>query len=186
MRRGVLSALAVTTLIVGTVVAAAGSAGAQSEATTAPAVDCNAKTYRLLFWPEGHDAVDSVEFPEYLVAHLEVYKGTGDRYPPDDAVGYAEPGIATVSDECEPAEEIADAKDPKKPRSVTETALITCKTKKSPVLGADTDVIPGGALFTLTLGTRRIAEIRLAPAGSSETTEVIYSSKLCKLSDAPS
>ncbi len=186
MRRRLYGTLAVAMLAAGTLVAIAAPAGAQSEAATAPAVDCNTKTYQLLFWPEGHAAVESVDFPEYLVPHLEVYKGGDKTYPPADAVGYAEPGVATVSDECEPAEEVADAKDPKKAKSTTATSLITCKSKKSPVLGVDTDTIPGGARFTLTVGTRRIAVVNLAPpSGSEERTEVVYSSKLCKLSDAP-
>ena len=182
--RSAVGALAVTMLFSGMLVAIAVSAGAQNEAGTGPA-DCDSKTYRLLFWPEGHAAIDSVGFPEYLVPHLEVYKGKGNTYVDDDVVGYSEPGVVTVAQDCTPAEEPAAPKDPKKVKSITEGAKLTCKTKKNPILGGNTAVTGGGAAFTLTLGTRRVAEVTLTPPGSGIQSQVVYNSKLCKTSDLP-
>jgi len=188
MRQGserALGAIAVTMLVAGLLVAVAASASAQSEATPGPA-DCDSKLYRLMFWPEGHEALDSVGFPEYLVPHLEVYKGKGNTFVDDDAVGYAEPGVATVSAGCEPAEDTDTPKEPKKLKTTTKTAKITCKTKKSPVLATNTAVPGGGAAFTLTLGSRRVAVVTITPPGAEIESQVVYNSKLCKKSAAPS
>ena len=187
MKRGVrraLGALAVALLVSGMLMAIATSASAQSEATPGPA-DCDSKLYRLMFWPEGHEAIDSVGFPEYLVPHLEVYKGKGNKFVDEDAVGYAEPGVATVSGDCEPDDDTTTPKEPKKLKTTTETAKITCKTKKSPVLGTNTKVPGGGAAFTLTLGSRRVAVVTMTPTGAEIESQVVYNSKLCKKSDAP-
>jgi len=183
MKRGYQGALAITMLIAGQLVAVAASVGAQSEATSGPA-DCGAKTYRLMFWPDGHEALQTKGFPEYLVPHLEVYKGKGNRYRDKDVVGYAESSGAQVSAKCEPATANAAPEPPENEKAVTDAAKITCKLKSRPILG--TGQVPvGGAVLSLTLGARRVAVVRLTPMGVPLESSVLYDPELCKVRKPP-
>lgn len=41
----------------------------------------NATQYTFLFWPTGHPAIASVDFPKFTVPHLEAYSGADKKYP---------------------------------------------------------------------------------------------------------
>lgn len=165
----------------GMLVLVGGSAAGQDAATPG---DCKAKQYRLLFWPEGHPAIPSIGFPEFLTPHLEVYKGTGNKYADADLVGAEDPTSAQVSTEkCKAAAETGTAKEPAKKKSTQDAAKITCKLKVSPVL--EGSAIPGGigAVLAMTIKDQRVAVVTMF---ANQPSEVFYNSKLCKLSPAPS
>lgn len=91
-RFGVRAVLGAPVLIALVAVASAAPLGAQTTpGARAPSVlNCNVSTYRLLFWPQGHKAVKSQDFPEYTVPHVELFTGTGKRYPASDSLGYVD------------------------------------------------------------------------------------------------
>jgi hypothetical protein len=49
----------------------------------------NATQYTFLFWPHGHPAIASVNFPKFSVPHLEAYSGANKKYPNSDFVASA-------------------------------------------------------------------------------------------------
>jgi len=94
MRRSRLaSALVMIALALGTVVGLATPASAQSVSGS----DCATKKFRILFWPKGHPAVPSAGFPAFPTPHVEVYMGTGKKFPDTQEVGYIDATHATVS-----------------------------------------------------------------------------------------
>jgi hypothetical protein len=50
-------------------------------------VDCHQRDLTFIFWPHGHPAIASVRFPSFPHPHVEVYKGSGRRYPNRDQIG---------------------------------------------------------------------------------------------------
>ncbi len=56
-------------------------ASTTSASVSRPArANCRAKALTFLFWPSGHNAIPSINFPSFLYPHLEVYK-TAAAYP---------------------------------------------------------------------------------------------------------
>ena len=65
-----------TFVAAGALMAVAAPSGAQ-EVTAA---ECGSKTYRWLFWPEGHGDLTSVSHLATDVPHLDVYSGKGRKF----------------------------------------------------------------------------------------------------------
>src|SRR3954462_1762860 len=56
--------------------------------STGPAVSCNQAQLVVLFWPQGHGAIKSVDFSAYKTPHLEIYKDVP-GYPNSAFLGFA-------------------------------------------------------------------------------------------------
>jgi hypothetical protein len=85
MRRSTWCAAAAALLVV-----AAASASASARDHAGARVDCGAKALTFLFWPQGHHAIPSIGFPEYLPPHMEVYKKAAGTYPDQNEVAVIE------------------------------------------------------------------------------------------------
>jgi len=169
-------------LIGGVLVGSAAPGGAQEPV----GYDCDSTKFRLLFWPEGHTAIPSVNFPEFLTPHLEVYLGAGKKYVDEDVVGYADPTGAQVSQEkcTQTTAPGQDVLPPAKLKTEKGTAKITCKLKESPVLATGT--VPGsGSVLTLSIGNQRVAVVTMTDVGADIEAEVLYNGKLCKSAVPP-
>ncbi len=73
-------------------------AATASAAVAAPAhrqhsgtwADCAAKALTFLFWPQGHNAIPSINFPSYPYPHMEVYKTAAGAFPDPNEVAVIE------------------------------------------------------------------------------------------------
>src|SRR3954465_15908424 len=61
-------------LSVSLLAAVAVGAARSAPPSTGPAVSCNQAQLVVLFWPQGHGAIKSVDFSAYKTPHLEIYK----------------------------------------------------------------------------------------------------------------
>ena len=164
------------------VVAALTVAAMASEAPAASAltVNCSQKRYTFLFWPHGHPAVPSVNFPAYPVPHIEFYK-PGSSYPGSNSLGYIDAqGHGGFSNKCgKVARGTVGSKVPKAASTTNQTAL-KCSFPRSPKL----DLGPGpnhSVLFRAFLGKSLVTSGKLAATGSKLT----YDSGFCHKSAAP-
>jgi hypothetical protein len=80
--------LTIAVLIVAVVASTAGVALGREQ--RAARVDCGTKALTFLFWPNGHNAIPSVNFPSYPYPHMEVYKPAAGAYPNANVVGLIE------------------------------------------------------------------------------------------------
>lgn len=83
----------------GALIAMAAPSGAQEVTAT----DCGSKTYRWLFWPEGHGTLQSVPHPATDVPHVDVYSGTGKKFLDSQSIAYADGTSVTMGAACTPA-----------------------------------------------------------------------------------
>jgi len=159
----------------GVFVGGAVSAGAQESEDTV--VECTAKTYRILLWPEGHEAIDSVGFPEFPVPHIEVYTGKGKKYPDSKQVGYIDlTGAGGATDLCTAAATAPDGGTT--PQEESPARKITCK------LGEGGVVELGAASRALRLfkGDTEVLEANL----NGPTSSLEFDTKVCKTGKPPS
>jgi hypothetical protein len=52
--------------------------------------DCGAKALTFLFWPQGHNAIPSINFPSYPYPHMEVYKTAAGTFPDPNEIAVIE------------------------------------------------------------------------------------------------
>ena len=97
--RALTMTCAMTFAAAGALIGTAAPSGAQ-EVTAA---DCGSKTYRWLFWPDGHGALKSVPHPATDVPHVDVYSGKGKKFTDAQQVGYADGTAVTTTAACTPA-----------------------------------------------------------------------------------
>jgi len=150
-----LRVLLVTSLLVGALGLLPTVAHAQSTTTTVaqqpPGLyDCGTTQYRVLFWPQGHQAVPGVGFTPYPIPHLELYSGTGAAYPGDQFdVFIGAQGSGNVSKTCTPMNTRKASPKQAKLKKITDAATVTCKFSKKPIVEPSFGV-PGLASLTLT------------------------------------
>ncbi|MGQ0805511.1 MAG: hypothetical protein ACT4PI_16835 [Actinomycetota bacterium] len=134
----------------------------------------------MLFWPEGHPAIPEVDFPEFLVAHVEVYKTT-DLASEDIAASVSADGSGGIADACA-ATKVVDAKQPKSAKTEQAAASIVCAFDKK----AKVQLVLGDGTESPTVSVLQSAKVVGATATVSETgAEVVYNKKLCKVEPAP-
>jgi hypothetical protein len=176
MRRGSVSLLL-------TVAAAAllASSSLASPHVATSRVKCSAKAVTLLLWPQGHPAIPSVGFAEFLLPHLEAYR-TDPTYPDTSFLAYlGADGKFSFAKSCPRAAapliraRIAGARVAK-----TTTALMCTLAKPAQL---DAIQLPGGSRLLVIVPPKTVAAVAtIKQTGSSVT----YSSKLCKPAPAPS
>jgi hypothetical protein len=159
----------------GVFVVGAAAGGAQESEDVV--VDCTAKTFRILLWPEGHPEIESVDFPDFPVPHIEVYTGKGKKYPESKLVGYIDlTGAGGASDVCPPATAAPDGGTTPQEESPAKT--ITCKLKEPGTveLGAASRAV---RLFQ---GDTEVLEANL----NGQTSALEFDKKACKAGKPPS
>jgi hypothetical protein len=176
--RGVGAAIALITLGVGVVPVLAGPAAAQ----TPSVVNCNVTTYRLLFWPQGHGKVKSQGFPEYTVPHVELYTGTGKKYPDDQNLGYVDSaGQKSLAPSCTAASltgTTGGAIPPDKLAKLTKTSALACSAPAATVIIVPT---PAKASLSVAITGQSVASALMSGTGS----ELQYDKTMCKPQKAP-
>ena len=87
--RRVARGVAVTLVLAVAVVASAATASGRPAGSVQ--TSCG-KRMTFLFWPKGHPAMPSVNFPKLRAPHIEIYKGSNPKYPMSDFVAWAVAG----------------------------------------------------------------------------------------------
>jgi hypothetical protein len=127
------------------------------------------------FWPQGHPAIPSIGFPEFLTPHLEAYVNGGPQ------VGYVDSkGASSFAKSCKKKAGLAaHFTGPKK--TITKTMLVKCKLPAAAEL--TTVKAAGGLSMLVVVGhtTRLALSVVMKPGGSQLT----YDSQLCRASPAP-
>lgn len=156
-----------------------------SAATSGPAaqqtrVGCGVRALTLLFWPQGHPAIASVRFPEFLVPHLEIYR-TGAAYPGPNFYGFmGADGTFNLRPTCKTlAAPLIRAR--VKPAKVQrDTTALVCALAKA----AHLDVVKtatGTRLLVIVPPATMVAVANVKMSGSTLT----YNSKLCRPTPPP-
>jgi len=157
------AAIALIALGAGIVPVFAGTASAQ-----APVVlNCNVTTYRFLFWPQGHGKVKSQNFPEYKVPHVELYTGTGAKYPDSENLGYVDSaGQKSNAPSCTNATltgTSGGAVPAAKLKTLTKTSALACSAPSASVLIVPT---PAKASLSVVITGQSVAAATMSGTGS--------------------
>ena len=156
----------------------AAPAGAQ----TPSVLNCNVTTYRLLFWPQGHGKVKSQGFPEYTVPHVELYTGTGKKYPDSQNLGYVDSaGQKSTAPSCTAAQltgTTGGAIPADKLKTLTKTSALACTAPSSTVVIVPT---PARASLSVAITGQSVASALMSGTGS----QLQYDSSMCKPQKAP-
>lgn len=175
--RALRSTFAVAAVAAGALVGLATPSPAQ-EITAA---DCGSKTYRWLFWPDGHAALKSVPHPATDVPHVDVYSGKGKKFSDAQNVAYADGTTASTTATCTPTQPVGSGSATLK--DTTQAKQLVCTFAKSPVfvvVPESTVELP--SISALVDGALVVhAEMGTPGAGSS----LGYDGKACKLTKLP-
>jgi len=77
---------------------------APSGAQEVTAADCGSKTYRGLFWPDGHGGLKGVPHRATDVPHVDLSSGKGKKFTEAQNVAYADGTTASTTATCTPAQ----------------------------------------------------------------------------------
>jgi len=164
--------------------ATAAPVGAQTTPGTPTFANCNATTYRFLFWPQGHKAVKSQQFPAYPIPHTELFSGTGKTYTAEQNLGLVDAtGSSSIAPTCTagtltagnaggaiPADRLVTA---------TKPTALSCSIPSSSVL-----IVPnaqGKAVLSVVIPGESPAYASMAPTGS----ELTYDKTMCTPGKVP-
>ena len=176
--RRIGAAIAVSALGAVAVPVVAGPAAAQ----TPSVLNCNVTTYRVLFWPEGHKAIKSQDFPAYPVPHVELFTGTGKNYPGTDSLGYVDSaGQTSHPPSCVAASLTGQLGGPiptDKMKTITKAASLACTAAAATVIVVPT---PAKAQLSVALPGQTVANAVMSGTGS----ELSYDSSMCKPGKVP-
>jgi len=128
------------------------------------------------FWPQGHPAIPSVNFPEYLTPHMEAYTSTG-KFD-----GFADAkGAQSFSKTCKQARDLPARWAGKKRATITTTMQVNCAFPAVAEMKATK--VRSGSLFTVTLGhsSKLVLSASIKTAGSTLT----YDTRYCRTTPAP-
>ena len=180
MRLRALTFACILTLVAaGTLIGIVAPSGAQEVTAT----DCGSTTYRLLFWPEGHDALTSVPHAATDIPHLDVYSGKGKKFLDSQNVAYADGTSVTTNATCTPAQLPGGGSATLKSTSQTKQLVCTFTSKPvfvavpestvdQPSLAAVVDGAARAARAARDAGSRLVPRLQLQVLQAHETTEV--------------
>ena len=155
--------------------------GAQTSLTPS-VLNCNVSTYRMLFWPEGHKAVKSQDFPEYTVPHVELFTGTGKQYPASDNLGYVDSaGQTDHAPSCATAAITSTLGGPipaDKLKSTTKAISLACSAPSATVI-----VVPQPAKAQLSVAIPGQTVANAVMSGTA--SELTYDKTMCKAGKVP-
>jgi hypothetical protein len=164
---------------IGALIAALLAPSAAAPAGTLERVDCRQKRVTILFWPQGHPAIESVNFPEFLLPHLEVYK-PGAGYPDSNFRAFVGSGAGQWARSCR---EVNGKKVPsgiESKRSLSEASALQCSFPRKSFLDR-VDMIDRSVLRVFT-ETELYARVVITALGGLAT----YNSSACVAEPPPS
>jgi hypothetical protein len=182
MRHGLraLTIACTTTLVAaGALIGIAAPSGAQ-EVT---ASDCGSKTYRWLFWPEGHGDLKSVPHPATDIPHLDVYSGKGKKFLDAQNVAYADGTSVTTGATCTPVELPAGGSASVK-SSFGQAKQLVCKSPSMPVFVAVPESTVDFPSLSALVDDKLVANAQLGSSADTAST-LDYDGKVCKLKKPP-
>jgi hypothetical protein len=77
-------------LLLATVALAVTFSASSARSAARARVTCGAKALTFLFWPDGHNAIASINFQSFPYPHMEVYKPAAGTFPDPNEVGIIE------------------------------------------------------------------------------------------------
>src|SRR4051794_36702750 len=105
----------------------AASAFARDQASPAGPGACGTpKQVTYLFWPQGHPAIPSVNFPAFPTPHLELYKGAAGTYPNSASAGFVSAESAGGFAKACRAVKLGRLAPLTRPKTSATTGAITC------------------------------------------------------------
>jgi hypothetical protein len=166
---------------IGTVIVVALVAATVSSAVTPPArVVCGGGSTTVLFWPQGHAAIPSVNFPAFGPPHIEVYK-SGARYPDADFRGFVGPGGGSWGQQCRPTSGVPSPSRVRKAKKLTTAAALVCRLK-SPAVNLERVDGPGRSTLKIFVGS----DLYVAAVVQVQGSFVTYNATLCTPKLSPS
>ena len=166
-----------TLFAAGTVLALAAPSGAQEVS----AADCGSKTYRWLFWPQGHDEITSQGFPAMPIPHLEVYSGKGKEFADSQSVAYADGTTVATADTCAPAELPGGGRAVLK--STSQTKQLVCNFSSNPVFVVVPESTVDAPSLSALVDGKLVVNATLGDPGAGSSLD--YDAKVCKLKKPP-
>jgi hypothetical protein len=164
---------------IGTLILAALAISTAAQAAATERVDCKQKRLTILFWPEGHPAIPSVNFPELLLPHLEVYK-PGPAYPDSNFRAFVGSGAGQWARSCT---EVTGGRVPagiENRQTLNETGALQCTLPKKGLFDrVDTF---GRSVLRVFAGTELYVKVVITALGGLAT----YDSEFCEAEPAPS
>ena len=154
---------------------------APSAAQEVTAADCGSKTFRWLFWPEGHGEIKSQNLPASPNPHLEVYSGKGKKFLESQNVGFADGTTVSTGATCTPAELPSSGSASLK--STTQTTQLVCKFSSSPVFVAVPESTVDLPSLSALVNGKLVVNAALGTPGSASSLD--YDGKACKLAKVP-
>ncbi len=167
------------TAALGALILAALVLPATTQAVASERVDCKLKRLTILFWPEGHHAIASVNFPELLLPHLEVYK-PGPTYPDSNFRAFVGSGAGQWARSCTDLPEGKLPSGIENKETLTETSALQCVLPKKGVL--DRVDLFDRSVLRVFAGTDLYAKVVITALGGLAS----YDSTLCEAEPAPS
>lgn len=177
--RALLIACTATLVAAGALIGAAAPGGAQ-EVTAA---DCGSKTYRFLFWPEGHGTLTSVPHPATEVPHLDVYSGKGKKFADAQNVAYADGTTAATGTACTPAE-LPGAGSATLKGLYGKTKQLVCKFPSNPVFVAVPESTVEFPSLSATVDGGLVVHAQMGTSADVAST-LDYNAKACKITKPP-
>lgn len=165
--------------------AAAGTVAvaAPSGAQEVTAADCGSKTYRFLFWPEGHGALTSVPHPPTASPHVDVYAGKGKKFTEEQSVAYADGTSATTGPTCTPAPLPGSGSATLK-SLFGKTKQLVCKFASNPVFVVVPESTVEFASLSTVVGSTLMAHAQMGTSADVAST-LDYNAKACKVTKPP-
>jgi hypothetical protein len=146
--------------------------------STGPAVSCNQAQLVVLFWPQGHGAIKSVDFSAYKTPHLEIYKDVP-GYPESAFLGFAAANKLTSFATVCRSKGAKLGGGIKHRKTVTKQLVVTCSVPKDALVATK----PVGRGLRVDVGQKGslVVSATLKPSGSTFS----YDSKRCSSGPSP-
>ena len=179
-------ALVATSSLISAGLAASAPAGDRA-ATVGPVACGTAKQFTYLFWPQGHPAIPSVNFPAFPIPHLELYKGADPTFPNTAfAAGVNAQAGGGFAPGCKAAKQ-GRAGPLSRPKTTTETGELTCTFPRAPL--QTINKASGGYVLTTVEpakpGAAGKPQIEVLVTIKAMGSTLAYDGKVCKLGAAP-
>jgi hypothetical protein len=150
-----------------------------SQAASSERVGCKMRRLTILIWPEGHGAIESVDFPEQRLPHLEVYK-PGPPFPDSNFRAFVGSGAGQWARSCRA---LPDGKTPsgiEGKETLTETSALQCTLPKRGILERVDKL--GRSVLRVFAGTDLYVKVVITARGARAD----YDSSVCEAMPAPS
>jgi hypothetical protein len=153
-------------------------AGAPARAATTD-VACKQRKVTVLFWPQGHEAVPSAGFPEYLAPLAQVFK-TGGWSPVSKLAEVDGEGGTGVSTVCAGSSRPKAGRIRGHVRKATAQTALRCRSRRAVRLEVVGNAGTGGSL-RVWYGRALGVVAKVAPSGSA----VRYAASYCRPGATP-